>query len=163
MYTDFACMCAMSLLAKQPRFSNTVHIIFKRGFSLMMRGHLLHLLQNCFASFYAKIMSNCKEQSSKKICSKAKFTSFEYTVSATFSAIFWFVDFFWQMANFTDCLDLDFLCTIKRSVELLYVTLLCIQQRIRLATKSGMLSSNRRSLVAIFYRQQLSSAVQLPK
>ena len=163
MYTDFACMCAMSLLAKQPRFSNTVHITFKRGFSLMMRGHLLHLLQNCFASFYAKIMSNCKEQSSKKICSKAKFTSFEYTVSATFSAIFWFVDFFWQMANFTDCLDLDFLCTIKRSVELLYVTLLCIQQRIRLATKSGMLSSNRRSLVAIFYRQQLSSAVQLPK
>ena len=163
MYTDFACMCAMSLLAKQPRFSNTVHIIFKRGFSLMMRGHLLHLLQNCFASFYAKIMSNCKEQSSKKICSKAKLTSFEYTVSATFSAIFWFVDFFWQMANFTDCLDLDFLCTIKRSVELLYVTLLCIQQRIRLATKSGMLSSNRRSLVAIFYRQQLSSAVQLPK
>ena len=163
MYTDFACMCAMSLLAKQPRFSNTVHIIFKRGFSLMMRGHLLHLLQNCFASFYAKIMSNCKEQSSKKICSKAKFTSFEYTVSATFSAIFWFVDYFWQMANFTDCLDLDFLCTIKRSVELLYVTLLCIQQRIRLATKSGMLSSNRRSLVAIFYRQQLSSAVQLPK
>ena len=158
MYTDFACMCAMSLLAKQPRFSNTVHIIFKRGFSLMMRGHLLHLLQNCFASFYAKIMSNCKEQSSKKICSKAKFTSFEYTVSATFSAFF-----FWQMANFTDCLDLDFLCTIKRSVELLYVTLLCIQQRIRLATKSGMLSSNRRSLVAIFYRQQLSSAVQLPK
>ena len=88
MYTDFACMCAMSLLAKQPRFSNTVHIIFKRGFSLMMRGHLLHLLQNCFASFYAKIMSNCKEQSSKKICSKAKFTSFEYTVSATFSAFF---------------------------------------------------------------------------
>ena len=54
----------------------------------MMRGHLLHLLQNCFASFYAKIMSNCKEQSSKKICSKAKFTSFEYTVSATFSAFF---------------------------------------------------------------------------
>ena len=125
MYTDFACACVR--LAKQPRFSNTVHIIFKRGFSLMMRGHLLHLLQNCFASFYAKIMSNCKEQSSKKICSKAKFTSFEYTVSATFSAIFWFVDFFWQMANFTDCLDLDFLCTIKRSVELLYVTLLCIQ------------------------------------
>ena len=163
MYTDFACMCAMSLLAKQPRFSNTVHIIFKRGFSLMMRGHLLHLLQNCFASFYAKIMSNCKEQTSKKICSKAKFTSFEYTVSATFSAIFFVCRFFWQMANFTDCLDLDFLCTIKRSVELLYVTLLCIQQRIRLATKSGMLSSNRRSLVAIFYRQQLSSAVQLPK